>query len=74
MSAGVALHPDEAVELGEMLEFLHDWVDYAPDALGESLTRFTGAGYTLDELRADLARFVFLLGGPGDRLVFGHQP
>lgn len=71
MSGTGALRDDEVVELAEMLEFLHDWVDSAPHALGESLARFTGGGYTLDELRADLGRFVFLLGGDGGRLVHG---
>jgi hypothetical protein len=71
--AAVVLAADEAVELGEMLEFLHDFIDYAPDALGEWLTRFTGGGYDIGELRADLARFVFLLGGDGERFVFGAQ-
>ncbi len=73
MSAALNLRDDDIVELGEMLEFLADWIDYAPDALGEWLARFTGGGYTLDELSADLARFVFLLGGPGDRFVLGNE-
>ena len=74
MSAASALRDDDIVELAEMLEFLHDWIDYAPDALGEWLAQFTGAGYTLDELRADLSRFVFLLGGSGDRFIHGSRP
>lgn len=65
------LRDDEVIELGEMLEFVHDWLGYAHDTFADTLTGFAGGGYTLDELRADLARFVFLLGGPGDRLVFG---
>ena len=66
-----ALRDEDVFELGEMLEFLHDWIDYAPDALDEWLARFTGGGYSLDELRADLARFVFLLGGDDSRFVHG---
>lgn len=66
---GVSLNAEDAVELGELLEFLHDWIDYAPDALSEWLYRFTGgAGYDLGQLRADLARFAFLLAGDGERL------
>lgn len=65
------LRDDDIVELRETLEFLADWIDYTPDTLGECLAAFTGGGYTLDELRADLARFVFLIGGPGDRFVLG---
>jgi hypothetical protein len=64
------LQDDEIIELGELLGFLHDWIDHAPD-LGESLGRFTGGGYTLEELRADLARLAFLLGGDGHRFIHG---
>jgi hypothetical protein len=71
MSAGIALSGEETVELGEMLEFLADWIDHTPDVLGESLDRFCGGGYRLDVLRADVARFVFLLGGPSDRFIDG---
>ena len=63
---------DDAVELAEMLEFVHDLISSAPDTLADVLGRFTGGGYELDELRADLARFVFLLGGDSERL-FGAQ-
>lgn len=73
MSAALNLRDDDMVELGELLEFVADWIDYAPDALGECLADFTSGGYTLGELRADLARFVFLLGGPGDRFVLGNE-
>lgn len=73
MSAASALRDDDVVELAEMLEFLHDWLG-STDTLGESLTAFVGGGYTLDELRADLSRFVFLLGGSGDRFIHGSRP
>ena len=71
MTTPVTIAADDAIELVEMLEFLHDWIDYAPDALQEWLARFTGAGYTLTELRADLTRFAFLLGGDPGRLFTG---
>ena len=64
---------DDAVELAEMLEFLHDWVASAAPELAPSLDRFTGGGYPLSQLRADLARFAFLAGGDGERL-FGSRP
>jgi hypothetical protein len=65
----VWLSAEDAVELAEMLEFLHDWTSYIPAVLTESLARFVGGdGYGLDELRADLARFAFLVGGDGERL------
>lgn len=74
MSAANVLRDDEVLELGEMLEFLADWIDSAPDTLGQSLTDFIGGGYTLDELRAEVSRFVFLLGGTCDRIINGNQP
>jgi hypothetical protein len=55
----------DAMELGELLTFLHDWLDDDADSpsLAASLRRFVGAdGYDLTELRPDLARFAFLLG------------
>jgi hypothetical protein len=80
MSGDVAdftLPGEAAWELGEMLEFLYDWIAYdhdrGHDTLSRSLDRFTGYGYTIDELRADLARFSFLLGGDGQRLIFGAE-
>lgn len=67
--------PGEAAwELGELLEFLCDWIDFDRrdhnDSLARSLQRFT-TYYDIDELRADLARFSFLLGGDGARFIFG---
>jgi len=58
------LAPTDAMELGELLTFLHDWLDDADSpSLATSLRRFVGAdGYDLTELRTDLARFAFLLG------------
>ncbi len=60
-----------AWELGELLEFLGDWIAFDPHHLERSLDRFGVSAYTLAELRADLARFSFLLGGDGHRFVFG---
>lgn len=64
----------DVVELGEMLEFVHDLVAYDPDTIAGVLHRFLGiGGYSVWDLRADLARFAFLLGSDGERL-FGNQP
>jgi hypothetical protein len=71
MSGMGALGDDDVVELAELLEFLHDWIDSAPEALSPWLGHFSAGGYTLDELGADLGRFVFLLGGDGSRFVHG---
>ena len=68
----VCLDADDAVELGELLEFLGDWVVRERSVLAESLGRFLGIdGYDIDELRADLARFAFLVGVNDGELLFG---
>lgn len=69
--APVSLRAEHAIELGELLEFLGGWFDHAPDVLADVLAGFCGAGYTVEELRADVARFAFLLGGDGERFVSG---
>ncbi len=59
----VCLDPGDAVELGEMLEFLSEWLVCDHSRLADSLRRFVGSdGYDIDQLRADLSRFGFLLG------------
>jgi hypothetical protein len=60
----VTLDGADAVELAELLAFLHDILGYSPGVLLEArLARLTSGGYTLTELRTDLARFAVLLGG-----------
>ena len=69
----VCLDPRDAVELGEMLEFLSEWLVCHHSRLADSLRRFVGSdGYDIDQLRADLSRFGFLLGvTDGERRVDG---
>lgn len=67
----VVLRAEHAVELGELLEFLGGWLDHAPGLLADVLAGFCGAGYTVEDLRADVARFAFLLGGDGEAFVSG---
>ena len=67
----VGLRAEHAIELCELLGFLGDWLDDACDVVADSVTGFCGGGYRVEELRADLARFVFLLGGDGERFVLG---
>jgi hypothetical protein len=69
----VRLRAEHAVELGELLEFLGNWFDHAPGVLADALVNFCGAGYTVEDLRADVARFSFLVGGDGERFVFGDD-
>lgn len=72
MSPTTPLRDDEAVELGEMLEFLHDWIATCPEARA-SFRRFCFGLFTVEELRADLARFAFVLGGDDQRFVNGDR-
>jgi hypothetical protein len=66
----VRLDAVDAVEFGELLEFLGRWFASDVRALTVSLERFVGAaGYGLDELRGDVSRFAFLLGGDHDAAV-----
>ena len=59
----VCLDAGDAVELGELLEFLGDWLACDRIRLADSLGRFLGVdAYDTDQLRADLSRFGFLLG------------
>ena len=57
----VGMRPDEVVELREMLEFLCDWLN--DRRVAASYRQFTFGLLTIAELRAELARFAFLLGG-----------
>ena len=63
----------DAAELAELLQFLSQWLARDPARLGASLAQFVGhPAYGLDELRGDLERFVFLLGGSDGEPLFGH--
>jgi hypothetical protein len=68
----VCLEVDDAVELGEALEFIGDWLVSDRRPLAESLGRFLGSdGYDIDQLRADLFRFSFLPGVNDGELLLG---
>lgn len=66
---------DDATELGELLDFLRDWLASADQPLlATSLHRFVGSNsYQLDDLRTDLARMSFLLGHDDGASLFGHD-
>jgi hypothetical protein len=69
---GPCLDADEAVELGELLEFVGRWLARDDGSLAESLRQFVGGGgYDINELRADVSRFVFLLGGDDEAWLCG---
>lgn len=71
MSAA-ALRDDDVVELAELLEFLFDWLNHT--RARRELDLFTGYNVRAADVQADLARFVFLLGGSDDPLVRGGRP
>ena len=71
----VNLDIGDAAELAELLRFLHDWFASDSARLGESLGDFVGGrAYDIDQLRGDLNRFAFLLGGSDGEVLFGHEP
>jgi hypothetical protein len=68
----VKLDTTDAAELAEMLQFLSQWLARDPARLAASLAEFVGhPAYGLSELRSDLERFVFLLGGSDGEQLFG---
>jgi hypothetical protein len=72
----VNVSPDDAMELGQLLQFLDDWLATDHGAVNESLTRFVGCdAYGVQSLRHDLACFTFLLGeGDGEGLFSPFIP
>jgi hypothetical protein len=68
----VKLDAVDAAELAEILQFLSQWLARDPGRLGASLAEFVGhPAYGLAQLRADLERFAFLLGGSDGEQLFG---
>ena len=68
----VRLDVTDAAELAEMLQFLSQWLARDPARLAASLEQFVGhPAYGPQDLRADLERFVFLLGGSDGEPLFG---
>jgi hypothetical protein len=60
----MTLDAGDAAELAEMLSFLSQWLARDPTRLGASLEEFAGnPAYSIQHLRNDLDRLVFLLGG-----------
>ena len=65
----------DAAELAELLQFISQWLARDPDRLGISLEAFVGhPAYGAAQLRQDLNRFIFLLGGEDGESLFGHGP
>ena len=63
----------DAAELAELLQFLSQWLARDRGRLGASLEQFVGhPAYNVGELRQDLDRFTFLLGGDDGESLFGQ--
>jgi hypothetical protein len=70
----VRLDLADAAELAELLQFLSQWLTRDPARLGASLEQFVGhPAYNVAELRQDLDRFVFLLGGDDGEALSGSD-
>ena len=70
--AAVTLNANDAAELAKMLQSLADWLNRDPSRLGASLEDFVGhPAYNTCQLREDLDRFIFLLGGSDGESLFG---
>jgi len=68
----MSLDAVDAAELAELLQFLSQWLSRDPDRLGASLEAFVGhPAYSTAQLRQDLNRFTFLLGGDDGESLFG---
>jgi hypothetical protein len=65
----LGLDAGDAVELGELLAFVSDWLASDPNRLDASLYEFVGVPdyvgpvCTVDELRAEVSRFARMLLG-----------
>jgi hypothetical protein len=73
----IAIDPSDAAELAETLTFLADWLSSSQEqALADSLATFVShPAYNTETLRADLHRFVFLLGiSDGEELLGEPTP
>jgi hypothetical protein len=70
----VHLDTTDAMELAELLLFVRNWLARDNHVLAPSLADFIGVdGYHLPELREDLTRFAFLLGGDTPSLLGGDH-
>jgi hypothetical protein len=70
----IRLDHGDAIELAELLSYLTDWFSSSQkQILTNSLATFVGhTSYSLDELRGDLHRFVFLLSLSDGEQLFGE--
>src|SRR6266699_1403940 len=69
------LDVNDAGELAEMLIFLREWLTTDPRLQASLAERIGHPAYGIPQLRDDLHRFIFLLGGnDGEHLFTSHTP
>ena len=69
----INIDPTDALELGQLLDFIDDWLNADPEDLTPSLARFVGhPTYTIEQLRTELQHFTFLLGHDDGEHLFKH--
>jgi len=68
----VTLDASDAIELAELLAFLATFLNNHNREIVFALGEFTVWCYSIDELRADLARFAFLLDGSNEQFILGE--
>ena len=67
----ISLDTADAIELAELLQFLAGWLSSDPGRLSASLLDYVGhPAYGPGQLRQDLGRFTFLLGGSDGEDLF----
>jgi hypothetical protein len=68
----MSLDPADTAELTETLQFIAGWLSSDPSRLTASLLDYVGhPAYGPEQLRQDLDRFTFLLGGSDGEELFG---
>jgi hypothetical protein len=70
----MSLDPVDNIELTETLQFIAGWLASDPARLTASLLDYVGhPAYGPQQLRQDLNRFTFLLGGSDGEDLFGRH-
>jgi hypothetical protein len=68
------IEAEDVMELGELLGFIGGWLASDRQDLDASLRRYVGSrAYDVEELRNDVRRFEFLLGGGDGSVLLGDD-
>ncbi|MGN6405933.1 hypothetical protein [Sinomonas sp.] len=67
----MSLDAGDGTELAELLQLLADWIEADQQALSPSFGRFINdPAYDITQLREDINRHIFLLGGSDGEALF----